>query len=97
MREECNNCLQPMAGMERMTASGTVAVGRQQAAPPVTYKRTILLGSRRHAVVDAVVKGARPEFKVRMHARSVRESGPGPGPRPWSRSAEVGLIVRVLP
>jgi hypothetical protein len=52
--------------MEHMTASGTVAVGRQAAASPVTSERTILLGSRRHAVVEAVVKGARPEIKVRL-------------------------------
>ena len=60
-------CLQPLAAMEQMTAAGALAVGRQATAPPLTHKRTILLGSRRHAVIETAVKGARPELKVRAH------------------------------
>jgi len=50
--------------MESITAAGTVAVGRQVTAPPVTHERTILLGARRHAVIKTAAKGARPELKV---------------------------------
>ena len=50
--------------MGSMTAAGSVAVGRQVAAPPVTHERTILLGAHRHAVIETAAKGARPELKV---------------------------------